>query len=188
MKISQFKGNGISKKLQFGEYINVLENENLRGEINFYDIDVAKLAKINKDVILKLNITDTNELFMYELISEISDVEVDVTFEEFTDMLNCSNAKFTAFMNEVVLAIGEIFTLLDNLQKSKSNSETVTKSITDKVGAVETFEENMRVIVENENNLNVEKVLEDLYEKLSSAKNKEEKKELINQISVLEME
>jgi hypothetical protein len=107
MKLSQFKGSNIRKKFQFvnGELQDTFVGEQISGDINFYALDIDMLETINNKVISKMDDKDSNELLMFKIIPYITDVECDITYDEFEAMMKSPSKAFMAFAGEIVASI-----------------------------------------------------------------------------------
>lgn len=203
MKLSQFKGSNIRKKMQFinGEMKEaVLANEQINGDINFYELSIDKLEVINNEVINKLKDGDNNEFLMYKLIPYVSDVECDMTFDEFMEMMNNPSRAFVAFTKEIMASINDMFGTIDELSKAiDSTNQLISNPImtekTENVNSeIEKVEEKVEDEVKIENNiskedgadLGIEILLDNLYEQLRNTSDRTERKKLIQRITDLQ--
>jgi hypothetical protein len=202
MKLSQFKRNSVKKIMKFvnGEiqYITP-QTEKINGEISFYDLDIFRLNLINEKVVMNLKEEDTNDYFMYKLIPFVSDVEVDVTFDEYLEMIMLPSDEFTSFMDLFLKIIEEMFALLDNLVETHKTAEEVGENIS----ALENIipQEVEEVNIENNENVDIEKTdiiedeeesisvevqIEQLFQKLTTTTDREERNKIIQNITDLQ--
>lgn len=193
MKLSQFKGTNIRKKLQFinGELQEVIASEQINGDINFYSLDIDKLEVINNEVIGKLDESDSSELLMYKIIPYITDVECDVTFDEFMMMIKSPSNSFMAFSQEIITSINEMFSTIGELSKVIETSTELSNAIIAEDGnSVNTEVEEVKDKVENnvseETDLDKEALLDNLYEQLGKTSDRENRKKLIKRITDLQ--
>lgn len=172
MKLSSFKSNGVSKILSFkdGE-VTSDSNKKINGDIEFYELGIEKLIDINEKVVSKINPNIEDERFAFMLLPEICNVEIDITYEQFAEMIETPSRQFVKFMELALNAIADIFDTADSV---KNINEYV-----DKMSKLE---------VETPRELTKEEKLENLYNELDKATDKETKRELIKQISILDNE
>lgn len=190
MKLSQFKSCEVSRKMRISNEDIIVEGKaEIDDTVTFYEINMERLHKCDMNVISQLSLTDSNDLFMFKLIPYLSDVEVDVTFEEYVEMMKNTNVKFSAFMQEIVIGIGEMFDMLDTLKNAKDASENVSKIIAKKVGKAEAFEDMMdKMVVEKNAEKSKADEIESLYDSLLSVTDREEIKSIHKKIFELENE
>lgn len=192
MKLSQFKGTDVRKKLQFinGESKEVLVDEQVNGDINFYSLNIEKLEVINNEVVNKLNDGDSSELLMYKIIPYITDVECDLTFDEFMLMMNNPSKAFTSFAQEIVASINEMFSTVGDITKILETSTELSNAILpQETESVNTKVEEIKVensISEESADLDKETLLDNLYEQLGKTSDREERKILIKRITDLQ--
>jgi DNA-binding transcriptional regulator YbjK len=101
------------------------------------------------------------------LIPYLCEVEVDVTFEQFEEMLKSTNKNFLSFVEVILNLINDGISMASSVEKI----ESVTKSITEKTN----------IIVETD-----EDKLQRLYNEYGEAKNRYEKRRLMREIESLE--
>jgi hypothetical protein len=168
MRLSDFKTTNYAKKLQYANGVPTLvEYDKLDGDINFYSIDENVISKIGSELLPQIASDDKDELFMYMLIPYLCDVEVDVTFEQFEEMLKSTNKNFLSFVEVILNLINDGISMASSVEKI----ESVTKSITEKTN----------IIVETD-----EDKLQRLYNEYGEAKNRNEKRRLMREIESLE--
>jgi hypothetical protein len=190
MKLSQFKGSNIRKKIQFvnGELQNTSVVEQVNGDINFYALGIDGLEKINNEVISKMSDEDSNDLLMYRVIPYITDVECDITFNEFMQMMDNPSKSFIAFINEVAISINEMFGTIEELASVIDNTVELSNNIiannNESVNTENTKNE-YETNISEDTDLNTEALLDNLYEQLSKTSNREDRKKLIKRISDL---
>lgn len=193
MKLSQFKGLNIKKRLQFvnGELKETFVGEQIDGDIDFYVLDIEKLEVINNEVVSKLEDSDSTDLMMYKIIPYITNVECDVTFEEFMLMMKSPSKAFMAFAGEIVASINEMFVTIGELSKvieeTSKLTDVTTAPVKESVDA-EKKEVKVENIISKDAELDTEVLLDNLYEKLNKTSNREERKKLIKRISDLQKE
>lgn len=192
MKLSQFKGSNVRKKFQFvnGELQETFVGEQISGDINFYSLDIERLETINNEVISKMDDKDTNELLMFKVIPYITDVECDITFDEFMAMMKSPSKSFMAFAGEIVASINEMFNTIGELsQVVFATSEISNAIVAEEKEVVNTEIKEVENKVESnseEVDIDTETLLDDLYEQLGKTSNREDRKKLIKRIADLQ--
>lgn len=173
MKLSQFKGFG-AKKIKFVNGDVVIEqNAMLNGEIDFYNLDVDRLRLMQAEVLSKASLFSDNEV-MYKLLPYLCDLDVDITFEEFEEMVNHPSKEFTVLFNQLVGVLTSFIQTVDTLQ-----------DINDKVDYVSSKFNFEKESLPTETK---EEKLERLYNELSASTDKAKRKELFREISSIENE
>lgn len=134
MKLSQFKANTIKKKLTFvnGEIVETIPERVFEGEVEFYELNLKKLQEINEKVVQDLKEEDSNELFLYKIIPFVTDVECDCTFDEFMDLMSAPTKEFISFLEALLVIVGELFDMLNELKDVQQSAKLVTEDITSK--------------------------------------------------------
>ncbi|WMJ81250.1 hypothetical protein RBU49_03060 [Clostridium sp. MB40-C1] len=167
IKISMFRP---VLKLRFIDGIFNRISETLEGkEVEFY--------RIGQDVIDKVkNIKAenmSNEEFLYNMIPNISNIEMDIDLKEFSKMVKVPTSEFAQLINNVM----DI--LVDVLRSGQEiiNLEQKMKAITEKHG-IKLPQEPTK-----------DEKLQALYDELTECKDdKEKRKEILKQITSLEVE
>lgn len=137
MKLSQLKGTNIRKRLSFSN--NKVKEEEVKiqeidGEINFYKLDMEKLETINNEVISSLKDGDSNELLMFKIMPYVTDVECDVTYDEFSTMLKYPSEMFTAFATELVLSLNDMFSSVEELVETTNTIKEGIEEVAEEEG------------------------------------------------------
>lgn len=169
IKISMFRPvirlkflNGIFNKI----------SENLEGkEVEFYRIGQDTIDKVKN--IKAENMT--NEEFLYNMIPSISNIEMDIDLEEFSKMVKIPTSEFAQLINNVVDILADILKTgqeIINLEE-KINIIAEVHNIEIPQGSVKSKDEQ----------------LQELYDELSKSKDdKEKRKEILKQITDLEVD
>lgn len=105
MKLSDFKKDN-TKKLTinrdgshtFEEVKGVIED--LEGDILFYELSLDKLNLLNESINNNVE-EDDIAFFMYETIKAITNVEVDIDYKGFLELMVNPSDKFIIFMNKL---------------------------------------------------------------------------------------
>ncbi|MEA4826872.1 MAG: hypothetical protein VB130_09595, partial [Clostridium sp.] len=147
-------------------------SENLEGkEVEFYRIGQETIDKVKE--IKAENMT--NEEFLYNMIPSISNIEMDIDLEEFSKMVKVPTSEFAQLINNVMDVLVDVL---------KSGQEIIN------------LEEKINTIAE-ENNIEIpqepvktkEEQLQELYNELTEYKDdKEKRKEILKQITDLEVD
>lgn len=160
MKLSDLKLKTGTKKLIFkdGEIVRE-DTQKLKGVIEFYEPNLQQLIDINEKVIdnLEIDDKDNNSLIMFKSIPFLCDIEIDVTYEEFQEMLAQPSNEFVAFMEQIGDSV-------DTLKQIGENATTMAETI----------------------KADKERQLEELYDQLKIVKDRAERKEILAKINQLE--
>ncbi|MBM7869236.1 hypothetical protein JOC70_000705 [Clostridium pascui] len=134
---------------------------------------------VNEDAVKSLTerkISNNDIEFLYGIIPIISNVNVDINFEEFEKMCRCPSPQFTDYIALLLQHFKELYTSaskLNNLEAEVSSSLKELNIELEEAISVKTKEE----------------LLEELYTQLSDSKNdKAKRKEILKQITDLEVE
>lgn len=179
IKLSQLKKRTI-RKLSFveGEAVSQGLDTVLNGDLIFYELGKEKVEEITKKLDGK---EKSDEDVIFELIPLLSDIEVDVTFDEFKAMLVEPSKEFAMFLSNIISMIKDLFELVEEVAKMQNNSQTITNGIA-KLSTIETEIED--VVIETK-----EEKLERLYEELSVAREDVLKRnEILKEIMSLQSE
>lgn len=172
MKISMFKGGRVLKFVQ-GVLEKIRDNNKIEGEFEFYQLSKEKLNKIAE---LKKKIKDEDEL-LYNIIPIIGSFEMDVTLEEFKDMLQFPTKQFMEVINEVIDITREMLESSNTIIELKDKIDNVKNELP----VVEEIQEPVKT---------KEETLNELYEQLSLPEikaDKDKRMEILNKINELEM-
>jgi len=108
MKLSQFE---MGKKIIFKNGVPQTLDNQLNGEVQFYELTKDKLVEIKEKIIDKLSDGYTEERFVYEIISYISDLEVDISEKEFNKLIKSPTLQFSYIYESIVDIINNLFEL-----------------------------------------------------------------------------
>jgi hypothetical protein len=174
MKLSQYKSINVVRKLQYVNGEAIIKNiVDFNGEIGFYATDIDRLTKINEEIIQKIEKISNDEI-TYKFIPYLCDVECDISFEEFTEMLEHPTQQFIDFMTLIAKSMNDIFEMLDSIANMSETTENVQVT-------VNRIQENIPETIISE-----EEQLDELYSALSKTSDKDIRKSLIRQITELE--
>lgn len=126
MKFSDFK---VNKKIIFEQEDVIIRNgEDMAGEIIFYELDFDKLVEINEKVIQHL-VDENDEKILFMLIPYLTNVEMDVKYEEFHNMVKIPTTKLMIFIDEIVNSIDELYDRGNKLVDFYKKNEEVNKKM-----------------------------------------------------------
>jgi Ca2+-binding EF-hand superfamily protein len=128
IKLSQFENTGITKKINFvNGQIEVMQPNKLDGEVQFFDIQ-ERIEEIN-NIIQSLKGKESKEEITYKLLPVITDVEDDITYDRFLNMMAKPSTEFSFFLDALVETINDLFTRAENMQNIKNNVESISKKV-----------------------------------------------------------
>lgn len=153
MRISTLKSGRICKFIA-GVLEKVRDNK-INGEFEIYSINKEIVNKVAE---LREKIKDETELF-YNIIPIISNVEMDVSLQEFKDMMDCPSNQFIEFINQIISVVGEMF----GTSKTIANLNNTVKNLKSELPKPE------------ELNKTKEELLNNLYSQLSTPEIKSDK-------------
>ena len=137
IKLSFFKG--VSKFKIVDSVFNKVEDKLQNKELEFYNIDVETINKINVE-----NEGETECL--YNLISVISNVETDVTIAEFDKMLMYPTTQLSTFIG---LLLEQYKNLFENAKKLVELTNKTEKYVQEQTGTEMKLEEFVKLSKEN---------------------------------------
>lgn len=177
MKISMFKGGRVLKFVA-GVLEKVRDNNKIDGEFEFYQLNKDKLNKITK---IKEEVKDDDEM-LYRIIPIIGSFEMDVSLEEFKDMLQIPTKQFMQVIDQVMEITKEMLDSTDTIADLKNKTDDLNSN-----PIIKAFKEEEQVIQEPVKSK--EQILDELYEQLSLPEiksDKEKRMAILNKISDLE--
>ena len=118
MKLSDLKG--ISKFKFIDKILSKVEDKCEGKEIEFYNIDLESVNKIKTE--------NDGDDFLYKLVSVISNVETDVTFEEFNKMVMFPSIPFRQFIEQLLEHYKNMFRNAKELINLGNKSEDFIKN------------------------------------------------------------
>jgi hypothetical protein len=127
MKLSQFK---VNKTLRFGNGVTeVLENE-INGEVQFYNLTYDVIEKLNNEVIQKLDGSETDNVFVYKVLPFICNVEVDLTQDEFLNLCKVpGSSEFTFFLEAIIDVVNSLFDSTERLSVLQEKAEVMNNKL-----------------------------------------------------------
>lgn len=138
MKLSQFK---VSKKVTFINGVAITEDNNINGEIEFYNLDRDRAIQIQKEVFPQLGEGKNDDKFAYLVFPFLTNIEVDVDLEEFIQMVNSPSLAFSSVLEILVETINETFNTLEQNSRLGEKINTVTEKHPEIFKKEETIEE-----------------------------------------------
>jgi hypothetical protein len=133
MKISEFK---INKKIIFNNGQVKVEKNNLNNkEVDFKELDLTLLKGLQDGILSKISDSKDNTEVLFLTIPYLTDLEMDISFEEFKKMLELPSKEFCqlceAIIDEINLII-ETSKSIEQLNKKSLSIEKKAKKITSK--------------------------------------------------------
>jgi len=147
MKLSNFL---IEKKIIFdGGEIPKITSPSLEGEITIHNLTKDRIELMNKEVIQKFKGKESDEMLTYKLFPYITDLEVDVSFEVFQDMLSLppSNA-FAVLLDAVIDSMNDLFKKAETVTNSNNKAKEMMKN--EMAVPKEKTKEEIKIELENE--------------------------------------
>lgn len=95
------------------------------GDIEFYELDAQKLTDIKENIIDKISEGYSEEIFLYQILPYICNIEVDIDFETFKKMTESPSVEFTYVLESVIDIINNIFELADRTNELTSKVESI---------------------------------------------------------------
>lgn len=177
MEISKLRGGRVLKFVQ-GVLEKVRDNNKVEGEFEFYQLNKEKINKIAE---LKKSIKDDDEL-LYNIIPIIGSFEMDVTLEEFEEMLQCPTKQFMAVIDQVIEITKEMLDNTNAITNLKNKTDELTNNPMLKGLKEEEIQESVKT---------KEEILDKLYSQLALPEvksDKEKRMAMLNKINELESE
>jgi hypothetical protein len=168
MKLSDLKLKKISRKMIFNDNkTEVVDDMKVNGEVSFYSIDESILTDIHNTLKDGVEKEATDNEVAFGIIPHICDIEVDVTVEEFSEMLETPSKQLMDFMSFVLESM---------------------KSSLDMIKTLSNIEKNVSEVVDLNPKVSKENLLNELYLQLTQTEDRETKIQLLSSISKLETE
>ena len=150
MKLSQFK---VSKKVTFVNGVALIDENNINGEIEFYNLDKDRAIQIQNEVFPQLGEDKNDDKFAYLVFPFLTNIEVDIELDEFIKMVNSPSLAFSSILEILVETINETFDIVEKNAKLESKINTITEKHPEVFERKETIEEK---ITRLDNELNIE--------------------------------
>lgn len=138
MKLSQFK---VSKKVTFVNGVAMIEDNNINGEIEFYNIDRDRAIQIQNEVFPKLGKDKKDDQFAYLVFPFLTNIEVDIELDEFIKMVNSPSLAFSSILEILVETINETFDIVEKNAKIENKINIITEKHPEAFVKEETVEE-----------------------------------------------
>lgn len=140
MKLSQFK---VSKKITFINGVATIEDNNINGEIEFYNLDKDRAIQIQNEVFPKLgkDKDEANDKLMYLIFPFMTNIEVDIKEEEFTKMVHSPSLAFSTILDILVETINETFDIAEKNAKTEDKIKSIQNEHPEVFEKKETLEE-----------------------------------------------
>jgi len=140
MKLSQFK---VSKKVTFVNGVANIEDNNINGEVEFYNLDKDRAIQIQNEVFPKLgdNKEKANDKLMYLIFPFLTNIEVDVNEEVFTKMVHSPSLSFSSILDVLVETINEIFDIAEKNAKTENKINKIAENHPEILQKKETLED-----------------------------------------------
>lgn len=128
VKLSQFKMRETKKIAFSGIKTDVVYQNEIDGEIEFYELSIELIEKITKEIMPKLQSYENYEL-LYNILPYICNIDIDITYIEFEGMLMMSwkTNQLKVFIEEVNVTLKTImesvYELVDSYQKLDKDSK-----------------------------------------------------------------
>lgn len=111
------------------------------GDIEFYELDAQKLTDIKENIIDKISEGYSEEIFLYQILPYICNIEVDIDFETFRKMTESPSVEFTYVLESVIDIVNNIFELADRTNTLISKVESIKEKRPEIFIKEETIEE-----------------------------------------------
>lgn len=111
------------------------------GDIEFYELDAQKLTDIKENIIDKISEGYSEEIFLYQILPYICNIEVDIDFETFRKMTESPSVEFTYVLESVIDIVNNIFELADRTNTLTSKVESIKEKRPEIFIKEETIEE-----------------------------------------------
>jgi hypothetical protein len=168
MKLSDFKLKKVLKKIVFVDNkTEILDNMEINGEVSFYAINEEVIINIHN--VMKNSISEgvADDEVAFAIIPFVCDIEVDVTLDDFSEMLKSPSKQLMDFMSLV----------LESMRNALDTIKTLSN-----------IEKNVQEIIEEDPKTAKENLLNELYSQLSETTDREIKIQLLRNIANLENE
>lgn len=174
MKLSQILNNKKVMRVQNGELEEITQAS---GEITFYDIyDV--LEEYHDKVIQNITPETSQNEIIFNMIPIISDIECDITLEEFNKKMDKPNKLAITLYDTLLDMVMELFNYAEKVKNFQDKSEKM-------INENPTIKESIKIL---ELKTSKEKQVKELYVKLNAPITQKEKSKIIKQINKLENE
>lgn len=111
------------------------------GDIEFYKLDAQKLTDIKENIVDKITEEYSEEIFLYQILPYICNIEVDIDFETFKKMTESPSVEFTYVLESVIDIVNNIFELADRTNTLTSKVDEIKEKRPELFIKEETIEE-----------------------------------------------
>ncbi len=111
------------------------------GDIEFYELDAQKLTDIKENIVDKITEEYSEEIFLYQILPYICNIEVDIDFETFKKMTESPSVEFTYVLESVIDIVNNIFELADRTNELTSKVDEIKEKRPELFIKEETIEE-----------------------------------------------
>lgn len=111
------------------------------GDIEFYELDAQKLTDIKENIVDKITEEYSEEIFLYQILPYICNIEVDIDFETFKKMTESPSVEFTYVLESVIDIVNNIFELADRTNTLTSKVDEIKEKRPELFIKEETIEE-----------------------------------------------
>lgn len=111
------------------------------GDIEFYELDAQKLTDIKENIVDKITEEYSEEIFLYQILPYICNIEVDIDFETFKKMTESPSVEFTYVIESIIDVVNNIFDLADRTNELTNKIEEIKEKRPEIFTKEETIEE-----------------------------------------------
>lgn len=121
------------------------------GDIEFYELDAQKLTDIKENIVDKITEEYSEEIFLYQILPYICNIEVDVDLETFKKMTESPSVEFTYVIESIIDVVNNIFDLADRTNELTNKIEEIKEKRPEIFTKEETIEEKIIRLTEEMN-------------------------------------
>lgn len=111
------------------------------GDIEFYELDAQKLTDIKENIVDKITEEYSEEIFLYQILPYICNIEVDIDFETFKKMTESPSVEFTYVIESIIDVVNNIFDLADRTNELTNKIDEIKEKRPELFIKEETIEE-----------------------------------------------
>jgi len=111
------------------------------GDIEFYELNGQRLIDIKENIVDKITEEYSEEIFLYQILPYICNIEVDIDFETFKKMTESPSVEFTYVLESVIDVVNNIFDLADRTNELTNKIEEIKEKRPELFIKEETIEE-----------------------------------------------
>lgn len=127
MKISEFK---INKKITFNNGEVKVEKNNLENkEVNFKELNILLLKELQDKILSKITGTTNNVEVLFLTLPYLTDLEIDISFEEFEKMVQLPSKEFCQLCEAIIDEINLIIETSKSITQLNKKSTNINKKV-----------------------------------------------------------